>query len=248
MFINSISAINNLQNNTTFGNAAKDKVVRNQLKILLTQDIWAPRLKVKMPETPLEKEVLLEVLRNRLKLDTFTRLSNERFATKADVIIYNDLLEKEPENPEISEIKKRLDAIGDIPGRIKTLSREMNKELKVEENRNAMNYFKNIAQMEEDYLNTKRIKESKIEKFFTQIQKHNINPDGRYTTEELIRFIENDKAPVIDHKNQIFSKKQLLAAIESDYEKQLRENINVFGSEANSVLIRRQAQDQALSK
>ena len=166
---------------------------------MLTQDIWAPRLKVKMPETSLEKEVLLEVLGNRLKLDRFTNLSKERFATKADVIIYNNLLEKDPKNPEISEIEERLDKKGNLVKYIRILSEQINKELK--QNREAMNYFKNIEHMEEDYLKSKLLKESKIGNFFTQIQQNNINPDGKYTTEELIEIVKN--AEITDSINKL---------------------------------------------
>lgn len=66
----------------SFNGGLKPEVLKNQLKILLTQDIWAEKLKVKMPETPLEKEVLLEVLQNRLKLDRFSRLTNEKLKIK----------------------------------------------------------------------------------------------------------------------------------------------------------------------
>lgn len=200
MFINPILPISNSQNSTTnFKNFTKNRIARNRFKILLTQDIWAPRLKVKMPETSLEKEVLLEVLGNRLKLDRFTILSKERFATKADVIIYNNLLEKDPKNPEISEIEERLDKKGNLVKYIRILSEQINKELK--QNREAMNYFKNIEHMEEDYLKSKLLKESKIGNFFTQIQQNNINPDGKYTTEELIEIVKN--AEITDSINKL---------------------------------------------
>lgn len=200
MFINPILPISNSQNSTTnFKSFTKSRIARNRFKILLTQDIWAPRLKVKMPETSLEKEVLLEVLGNRLKLDRFTNLSKERFATKADVIIYNNLLEKDPKNPEISEIKERLDKKGNLVKYIRILSEQINKELK--QNREAMNYFKNIEHMEEDYLKSKLLKESKIGNFFTQIQQNNINPDGKYTTEELIEIVKN--AEITDSINKL---------------------------------------------
>ena len=71
MFINPISMNQNVNLNSrklssqTFGKGINPEVARNQYKILLTQDIWADKLKVKRPENPLEKEVLIEVLQNR---------------------------------------------------------------------------------------------------------------------------------------------------------------------------------------
>ena len=80
MFINSVWGSSNFPaKNYTFKGGPKPEILRNQLKVLLTQDIWAQNLKVKAPETALEKEVLLEILQNRLRLDRFARLSNQRF-------------------------------------------------------------------------------------------------------------------------------------------------------------------------
>ena len=55
------------------------EIVRNRYRILLTQDIYSPSLKIKPPENETEKEVLLEVLRKRRDLDRFVELTNERF-------------------------------------------------------------------------------------------------------------------------------------------------------------------------
>ena len=78
MFINSIDSINtsSYNNQAQFKGGPNPEVARNQMRIFLTQDIWAPKLKVKMPESQLEKETLLEILENRLKLDKYVRLFN----------------------------------------------------------------------------------------------------------------------------------------------------------------------------
>ena len=52
----------------------KTEIAKNQMKILLSQDIWAQKLKVKMPGTVEEKDVIIPILENRLKLDKFVRL------------------------------------------------------------------------------------------------------------------------------------------------------------------------------
>ena len=74
MFINPINQVRISNSKTTskrslsksinFTGYPKADVAKNQMKILLSQDIWAPKLKVKMPESQLEKETLLEILEN----------------------------------------------------------------------------------------------------------------------------------------------------------------------------------------
>ena len=60
MLINPIT--HTINNTNTFKGGPNPTIAKNQMRILLTQDIWAPKLKIKKPESPLEKEVLLEVL------------------------------------------------------------------------------------------------------------------------------------------------------------------------------------------
>ena len=85
------------------------------MKILLSQDIWAPKLKVKMPESQLEKETLLEILENRLKLDKYVRLFNERRFILSQLAKVDELADKafsdqctsaNPRVPLIPEIKQ----------------------------------------------------------------------------------------------------------------------------------------------
>ena len=64
------NVINNSVSSVSFyGYKPNPELIKNQYRIMLTQDIWAEKLAVKMPETPLEREVLLEVLAMRKKLD-----------------------------------------------------------------------------------------------------------------------------------------------------------------------------------
>lgn len=235
MFINPISSINKSQNQpTTFGSATrtaiKNKIDRNRLKILLTQDIWAPKLKVKIPESPLEKEVLLEVLRHRLKLDRFTQLTNERFDTKSNIILYNDLAENELDSEKAKTLREKIEAKGPLGKYFHQINHEIKNEKRA--NTEAMTYFNNINDLEETYLKRKLISENKIEQFYTQVRKNNINVDGRYSTAELIEMIENDKNPLAVEKKpeaeRVLSKKQLLGRIQQEYVTALRENFNFY--------------------
>lgn len=230
MFINSINGNTNVQiKSKTFKAGIKPETARNQMKILLSQDCWAPRLKVRMPETALEKEVLLEMLKNRLKLDRFVRLTNERFATKGKIIIYNELLENNSNAVEKENLKIELEKKGNLPKYFDTL----NKQIEIEEKKNipALKYFDEIENVKEIYLSKKVLNEGKIKKFYDNIVKNNINKDEQYTTQELINIIENGK--VVDNVDadvapKILSKKQLLTSVESLYEDLLRQYVNVY--------------------
>ena len=105
-----ISSVSNSQKSYTFKGLSPE-IQRNQLKILLTQDIWNTGLRVKMPETQLEKDVLLEILQQRLKLDRLARLCNERMKFKTLLIAINNLLKENPSHPDlepmIKEVEKR---------------------------------------------------------------------------------------------------------------------------------------------
>ena len=233
MYINPINNITPSKIN--FGYHKKPNIERNRLKILLSQDIWAPKLMVKMPETPLEKEVLLEILKNRLKLDKFTKLSNEKFNTIGNFILYKELSAKDPHSKDCISLKKELEEKGSL----NTYINYLNKELKNERRINApeLLYFNNIFQAEKNYLERNLITEEQIDEFYSQILKNNINKDGKYSTEELINIIENEKVPtekttkeaIKDTRiTKIYPKKQLLTNIEVEYEKGLRENFNIY--------------------
>lgn len=253
MFVNSVSISNNFlhsnslyqkrQVNTfskphktdqvSFSGGLNPEMLKNQLRILLTQDIWAEKLSVKMPETRLEKEVLLEVLQNRLKLDRFARLSNERATIKGDISYLNDLLEKDPLNPNIPKLRQELVRRGNIESVLKTLDKQIDMEGK--KNKPALDYFKNIEKIEEEYIDKRLVRFPQMEKFWFKIKRNNINKNGQYSTKELIDIIAEDKAPVAVSKNiaKPLSKKDLMVKAEKEYEQYLRENIDIYESRMN---------------
>lgn len=211
------------------------EVAKNQMRIFLTQDIWAPKLKVKMPESSLEKDVLLEVLKNRLQLDRFVRLTNERFATKGNIILYNELVEKNIESPEKVELKKEIDKKGNLLSYFSTLDKQI--ELEGKKNKEALSYFDNIDETKGIYLSRKLVKESKMNKFFSSIVKNNINKNQQYSTKELINIIEAGEMPerIESTKDalspKVLTKKQLLVSAEALYEDLLRQYVNVYDRE-----------------
>lgn len=250
MIVNSVSGINNSgtkvsQSNNyqrqlqtdkiNFMGGPNPEVVRNQLKILLTQDIWDPNLKVRMPETSLEKDVILEILKNRLKLDRFTRLSNEKFQIKTKISYLNSLLTNDPSNPEIPMLLKELQSKGNLSSVLKTLDKSI--DLEAKKNKPALDYFKNIEKIEEEYTKKKLIKPSRMEKFWFQLKGHNINKDNKYSTQDLINIVSGEKPVILEDANRVaskpLSKKQLLAKVEKQYEDFLKENVDIYSDKTS---------------
>lgn len=218
----------------TFKGGPKPEVLKNQLKILLTHDIWAPNLKVKVPETAMEKEVLLEVLQNRQKLDRFARLTNQRFKLRTQVNELNSLLENNHNHPDTIRLKTELEKHGNVESILKTMDKNIETEAK--KNQPALTYFKDIENMEHNYLEQKLIKNSIIDKFFHQISKNNINKDEKFSTKELIEIISSDtaKAAKTTGKQTVaLSKKDILLSIQNQYEQTLRERIDVYSGQTN---------------
>ena len=203
------------------------EIQKNQYRIMLTQDIWAPKLSVKMPENEVEKEALLEVLEQRQKLDRYTRLNNERAEILMQLSLRDDLLENDPSNPELQVITKDLAKRGNINSVLNTLKSQIESEAK--RNKPAIEYFDNLAKLEEEYFDKKLIKEQKLEKFWYQIKKNNINKDGQYSTKELIEIVKSGVDPRVQKvKNKILSPSELLDTIGTEYSERLREVINVY--------------------
>lgn len=229
MFVNSIG---NQKSNHSFKAGINPETARNQMKIMLSQDCWAHKLKVRKPESALEKEVLLEILKNRLQLDRFTRLTNELFRTKASIILYNALFEKEPKSPECEELGKELDRKGNLISYLNTLDKQI--ELEKRKNKQALDYFNNIDEVKDVYLAKKLVKDGKLWRFYDNIVKNNINKDEQYSTQELIDIIEasdvneNNETKQIVHSPKILSKKQLLTSAELLYEDILRKTVNIY--------------------
>lgn len=220
----------NQSNDIAFQGGANPEVLRNQLKIFLTQDIWAEKLAAKIPETPLEKEVLLEILQNRQHLDRFAKLNNEKYRLINEISNLNFILKNDPSNKEIPHLMQKLINKGNLESVFKTLDKKIDLELK--KNKPAFDYIKNIEKLEEDYRANKLIKDSKIDKFWFQIKKNNINKDNKYSTKELIDIIENNKITTDSKKVQEvakpLTKKQLLEKVSILYEQYLRENVDVY--------------------
>lgn len=245
MFVNSVSLnqkfvsnstgkkVNNRQQHTSdavsFSGGPRPEILKNQLKILLTQDIWAPSLRVKMPETAEEKEVLLEILTNRQKLDRFTRLSNEKAALKTKIAVFEMLAKKDPSSPELTELAKDLEKRGNLSSVLQTIDKNI--QLEIKKNRPAYDYFKNLEKIEEEYLDKRLIKPERMFKFWQRIKKENINPDGKYSTKELIEIISKGADPSVAAaaiKQTPLSKKQLIGKVAEYYEEFLRENVDVY--------------------
>lgn len=241
MFINSINSINSLNYNkqTQFKGGPNPEVARNQMRIFLTQDIWAPKLTVRMPQSQLEKETLLEVLKQRLQLDRLARLTNDRFQTIANLSIYNDLIEQNPNSEEATALGKEIEKKGNLTSYFKTINEQI--ELEKKKHRPAVEFFENLENLEKEYYAQKLVKDGKMIKFFDQVRKYNINAGGKYSTKELIEIIESGKLPEESTKTElvetstkkILSAKDLLIMVEKDYENYLRENVNVYGNNIN---------------
>lgn len=218
-------------NNFSFTGGPNPEILRNQLKIFLTQDIWDVKLKVKKPETPIEKDVILEILQNRLKLDRFTRLSNEKAALKFQISLVNDLLEKDPSNPKLATLLTELNKKGNLESILKRLDKDIDIEAK--KHKPALEYFKQIDNLEEEYINKKLITPSKMEKFWFKIQKNNINNDKQYSTADLIKIISGEQQEIVQEASKPLTKKQLIAKISQQYEDLFRKNINIYSENTN---------------
>ena len=180
------------------------EIQKNQYRIMVTQDIWAPKLSVKMPENEIEKEALLEVLEQRQKLDRYARLNNERAEIIMQLSYRDDLMENDPSNPELQVINKDLAKRGNINSVLNTLKSQIESEAK--RKKPAIEYFDNLAKLEDEYFEKKLVKEQKLEKFWYQIKKNNINADGQYSTKELIEIVKSGVNPnARRHKNYLCS-------------------------------------------
>ena len=226
----------NYGNSISFsGKTLSPEVLKNQLRILLSQDIWAEKLNVKMPETEMEKEVLLEILRQRIPLDKFARLSNEKARITWNVNFLRELLEKDPMNPQISVICQELKKYGDLTKTIETICKKLHFEQK--KNKAALEYFKALQKLEDEYISSKLIKNHALAQFWAQVKKHNINAEQKFSTEELIDIISKSEVsgktkeaaktkPVVS-----VTRKQILASMQKQYEQYLRENVNIYMGE-----------------
>ena len=169
----------------------RPKIIRNQFKILLSQDIWATKLAVRMPEGSLEKEALLELLEHRAKLDRFARLNNRRAEIITKISYAQHLSQTDPTNPELAKILAELDKLGNIDSVLSTMEKQIQEE--AVRNKPALDYFKNLEKLEEKYSARRLIRDGQLDKFWHKIVKGNINAEGQYSTPELIEIIKSGK-------------------------------------------------------
>lgn len=231
LYHNSVNNQNHKNNNVSFAGGPNPEILRNQLKIFLTQDIWDVKLKVKKPETPLEKDVILEILQNRLKLDRFTRLSNERAELKSKISIVNDLLDTNPTSPELGTMLVELNKKGNLESILRRLDKDIDMEAK--KHKPALDYFKQIDSLEDEYLDKKLITPSKMEKYWFKIQKNNINAENQLSTADLIKIISGETKEIVQETAKPLSKKQFLVKIEQQYEDLFRKSINIYSENTN---------------
>ena len=231
MFINQINPTTT--NLMSFKAVDAKMLERNKTKILMTvaSDIYAPKLKIKKPETLVEKEVLLEILEKRKFLDKLIRLTNERFRTSVIIDEYNELVEKNPHSEECQNLKEEIDKKGDLKKYYETVDKQIAIERKKHEN--SLNYFAEIDQLEDEYLEHKKIKPIHIEKFAIQADKNNLNPNKEFSTRELIEIVKNIEIGATKEVKKPLSRKEVLAEARKLYEQKLQETVDIYSDDYN---------------
>ena len=226
-------------------------VVVNKFKVLLGQDPFATKLAVKMPECEEEKIALLEILEHRVKLDRFVRLNTEKWEISIKLAQAERLAEEAPNSPEFHEVMRWLKNKGNLDSVIATLNKQMEHEIK--RNKPAVEFFKGLEKLEDEYLAKKIVKEQQVEKFWHRVVKENINADGRFSTSELIEIVKSGKVPpktgeAVVAAPRITSKKDVLAVMKSEYRQLLREETNVYDLNKNHTTAAKAAQKRLQEK
>ena len=250
MFINPINQVRISNSKTTskrslnksinFTGYPKADVAKNQMKILLSQDIWAPKLKVKMPESQLEKETLLEILENRLKLDKYVRLFNERRFILSQLAKVDELRAENPRSAEADKISASLAKRGNISSVLATLNKQIEQEEK--RNQSAIKYFEDLDKTFEEYIGKKLVKYNQLDKAWHQLKKNNLNPNGELSTAELIEIVKSGKGveKVVSPSAHILSRKDLINTLEKEYEELMRKSINIYATSRENQEINNQ--------
>ena len=238
MFVSSIQSTN--YNKKTAFKGLSPEVLKNQMRIYLCQDIFAEKLKVKLPETALEKEVLLEVLKNRLQLDKLTRLANEKLRLKTKLNEAVSLLENDKKNPRLEELKTELAKKGNLEAVVDTMTKTIEKEKKIK--KSAVDYFSNVSSLEDEYYKKNFISAAKVDRFIKSVKTNNINKNGEYSTQDLIDIIEkqafqekaeqksNIKKPKIS-----INKNRFIEILTSNYEDFMRTHVNIYRGKDGSI-------------
>lgn len=229
MFVNSIPNFNAYSAiNTSFKGGKTPKITENQFKVLLSQDIWSDKLKVKMPETAEEKKALIDILTNRLKLDRYVRLSNEKMRLNNALSYVNSLIETNPSHPDLPKLKEDLQKKGNLESVFKSLDKAI--ELEKKKNLPAYNYLRDIDKMSEEYIDNHQLSIGKMQKFWDRIVKYDINSEGKLSVKEILEKVSNPETKEIaaEAPKQPLTKKQLLSNIENQYEQTLRRITNIY--------------------
>ncbi len=231
MLVNSISSFfktNYTQNNKPSFGALKPEIVRNQFKILLTQDIWNPKLKVKIPESDMEKEVLLEVLNNRKKLDTYSWYKMKISSAVSELEYVKELLSKPLEGQDLSRRLKEIHSCLPDWGPISNFEKKMKHT--AARNEKALNYFDEIDTLKDTYIQSKLIKESQLKRFWNKVVEGNINSKGSLSTKDMIDIIKDTPVAKKGTLNEVpsLSREELLNLCENQYVQYIRENLNIY--------------------
>lgn len=251
MFITPITSVNglktqktnNLVNNNyilkvqqsdkvSFSGGQNIETERNKYRIRLSQDIWAKKLAVKMPANEIEKEVLLEILEHRSRLDKYAQLKNDRAQLVGQISYVNSLLQEDSQNPELPKLIDELKKKGNIISFLNTLD----KKIEEQEKRNKVDiaYFREIEKLEDEYLAKKLINYNHLNKFWHEIKNNDINKDGDFTTKELIEIVKTGKTP----------KEQLIENVTNTYEDFLRTYVDVYQMNPNHFRSSQKAQEK----
>jgi hypothetical protein len=164
MNISSNHANINLKGVTQSTLSHSQEIAKNKMRILLTQDIWEKRLDIRLPESQLEFETLMEILCNRVKIERYVRYKNDKLATIGALEEYNKLLTTDPESKEFNELKKFLDEKGDLDTYFNKINNQFRHDEKIK--KKPLKYFKELAKLEEEYLEKELITEKEIEAFY----------------------------------------------------------------------------------
>ncbi|MBO5738041.1 hypothetical protein J6R97_01730 [bacterium] len=165
------------------------EIAKNRMKILLTQDIWEKKLDIRLPESQLEFETLMEILCHRVKLDRYARYKNDKLETKGVIELYDKLITTTPESQKCKELKEFLDKKGNLDVFFDKINKHIRYEKKSK--RKSLKYFKELIKLEEDYLEKGLITEKEMDDFYKSIKDKNINSEKKYTTKKLIEILES---------------------------------------------------------
>ncbi len=212
----------NYKNSVTFGSKNpklfEKKVNISKIKIL--QNPYDDKFAMVFPEKEEEFSAAKYILREIwIPLKRYIKLQNDKARKLADNAS--------------SEIIKRFES-------------EINREAKM--NPEPLKKLEDIKNLEKLYVDNKVITLGSLDSYADKVRKFNMNPDGKYTPEELLKFIESGKPPVKEQVAKKVStpvvivkskpknvpalssrlKNEFIAKLEKQYEEALLKNLNVY--------------------